>query len=68
MENIYIMLEYCTVILQKVSFSPSLFEKELSKSIKMLPRDEIIVLKAWCILTYGEVYRNIIEDKFRKAC
>ena len=59
------MLEYTKTILQKVSFSPGLFGKELKKSQKWLQREEIIALKAWCIMTFGDIYLDIIQESFR---
>ena len=59
------MLEYCKTILQKVSFSPQLFRKELKKSTRWLQKDEIYLLQAWCILTFGDIYQDIIRDVFR---
>lgn len=41
------MLEYTKLILQKVSFSPVLFAKELRKSKKVLNRKERIRLLSW---------------------
>ncbi len=59
------MLEYTKTILQKVSFSPALFGKELKKSLKWLPKDEIYLLRAWCLVTFGDIYLDIIQDTFR---
>ena len=59
------MLEYTKTILQKVSFSPSLFAKELKKSLKWLRGDEITALKVWCLLTYGDIYPDTIQDAFK---
>jgi hypothetical protein len=61
------MLEYCKTVLQKVSFSPSLFGKELSKSVSWLTKDELFLLKAWSILTFGDIYLEIIQETFRRA-
>jgi hypothetical protein len=58
------MLEYTKTILQKVSFSPSLFAKELKKSLKWLKGDEISALKLWCMLTFGDLYADVIRDTF----
>jgi hypothetical protein len=63
----YIMLEYCSVVLQKVSFDPDLFSKELRKSIKMIKRDEVPVLKTWCIISYGDEYQEIIKEAFHNS-
>jgi hypothetical protein len=61
------MLEYCKTVLQKVSFSPSLFGKELSKAIRWLSKDELLLLKTWSILTFGDIYLEIIQEAFRGA-
>jgi len=59
------MLEYCKTILQKVSFSPALFSKELKKSLNWLQKDEAYLLRTWCILTFGDLYLEIIREAFR---
>lgn len=59
------MLEYTKMILQKVSFSPALFGKELGKSLKWLQQDEIRALKSWCMMTFGDIYQDIISDTFQ---
>jgi hypothetical protein len=59
------MLEYCKTVLQKVSFSPALFKKELNKSQKWLQKEEIYLLQAWCVLTFGDIYMDIIRESFR---
>ena len=41
------MLEYCKTILQKISFSKSLFKKEYRKSFKYLSEGERLELKRW---------------------
>ncbi|MCP9767923.1 hypothetical protein EGI22_08365 [Lacihabitans sp. LS3-19] len=42
------MLEYTKIILDKVSFEPKLFRKELRKAIKYVSKDEYAQLKMWC--------------------
>ena len=42
-----IQLEYCKFILEKVSFDPRLFQKELTKSLKILVESEARELLAW---------------------
>ena len=59
------MLEYTKTILQKVSFSPALFGKELKKSLKWLQKDEVYFLRIWCIMTFGDLYLDIIQDAFQ---
>src|SRR5688500_3142422 len=41
------MLEYCKTILQKISFSKSLFKKEYKKTFKYLNDGERVELKKW---------------------
>lgn len=50
------MLEYCKLILQKVSFDISLFRKEFLKAISNLLPEEVNELKTWCLATFGETY------------
>jgi hypothetical protein len=59
------MLEYTKTILQKVSFSPALFGKELKKSLQWLQKEEIMALKAWCVITFGDLYMDSIQEAFR---
>jgi len=59
------MLEYTKTILQKVSFSPALFGKELKKSLKWLQKDEVYILRTWCVLTFGDLYLEIIQEAFQ---
>lgn len=42
------MLEYCKIILNKVSFDAKLFEKEFHKSIRFLNNSEKKVFLRWC--------------------
>ena len=50
------MLEYCKMILEKVSFDKSLFRAEYLKAITKLLREEIQDLKNWCIEKFGQTY------------
>lgn len=58
------MYELSKEILKKVSFDPRLFRKELRKAIKWVNRDEALMLKAWCLATFGHVYQEIIVETF----
>jgi uncharacterized protein with von Willebrand factor type A (vWA) domain len=60
------MLEYIKMILEKVSFDRSLFEKELSKGIKQLLPTEVPKLKEWCYDRYGTLYRTILNRIFTR--
>lgn len=58
------MLEYSKMILSKVSFDKMLFKKELSKSLKNLNSDEVIVLQNWLYSNYNNQHNEILEDFF----
>jgi len=58
------MLEYCKMILLKVSFDPGLFRTELNKAIKELVVDEALELKKWCIETFGWNYCKTAVPEF----
>ena len=58
------MLTYTETILEKVSFSKELFRKELLKSLRFLKKEEVTILKAWCILNFGALYMDIILETF----
>lgn len=64
MTKVHIMLEYTKTILQKVSFSQALFGKELKKSLNWLQKDEVYILRTWCIMTFGDLYIEIIQEAF----
>lgn len=59
------MLKYTKTVLQKVSFNKDLFKKELQKSLRWLRRDEIIVLQTWCVLNFGSMYMDVINEVFK---
>jgi len=60
------MLNYTKLILRKVSFSRELFGKELRKSIKWLKKDEILLLQAWCVISFGDIYGDVIQETFKQ--
>jgi len=60
------MLEFCKDILLKVSFSKKLFRKELIKAIRWLNQHERLLLKAWCLSTFGHIYRETILEAFKQ--
>ena len=55
------MLEYFKTILQKVSFDPYLFEKELKKAVLSLIPQELREFRVWCYSTFGNVYSGILN-------
>lgn len=59
------MLKYTETVLQKVSFNKDLFKKELKKSMRWLKKDEIIVLQTWCVLNFGSIYMDVINEVFK---
>ena len=61
------MLEYFKTILSKVSFSKYLFEKELSKAIKVLVEEELKELQRWCYKKFGHVYEAVIQKCFSSS-
>lgn len=61
------MLEMSKTILEKVSFDRFLFRKELAKAIRWIKPDETLLLKAWCIATFGHVYGDVIRDVFKSV-
>jgi hypothetical protein len=57
------MLEFCKQVLLKVSFDRKLFKKELIKMVGMLKREDVLVLKAWCLVTFVQ-YQDIVLEVF----
>ncbi|MCB0807082.1 MAG: hypothetical protein KDC05_14895 [Bacteroidales bacterium] len=60
------MLKYTETILEKVSFSKELFRKELKKSLKFLEKEEMLILKTWCVLNFGAIYMDVIHEAFNQ--
>ena len=61
------MLEFCKDILLKVSFNRKLFKKELTKSVRWLNESERLMLRAWCITTFGNLYGDVIVEAFKQV-
>jgi len=61
------MLEFSKQVLEKVSFDKVLFRKELMKAVKWVKKEEAIVLQAWCLATFGNIYGDVITDVFRSV-
>jgi len=59
------MLEYSKMILSKVSFDKSLFEKELAKAIKLVGK-ELEALKKWCYQNFNDMYQSILNKHFKQ--
>lgn len=60
------MLAYVKLVLEKVSFDKSLFEKELKKGLSFLLPEEVKDLKNWCYAQFGSMYRTILNKIFKK--
>ncbi len=58
------MLELSKQILHKVSFDRHLFEKELRKATRWVKKEDLTSLKSWCIVTFGLVYGEVIQNVF----
>ena len=58
------MFELSKQVLQKVSFDRTLFRKELGKAINWLKSDERLLLKAWCLASFGHLYKDMILETF----
>ncbi len=57
-------LEYSKEILQKVSFSKELFEKELLKSKRSIKSTDVLDLKLWCENQFAARYPGVIRRSF----
>jgi len=58
------MLNYVKLVLTKVSFSATLFEKELRKAIKLLIAEELSDLRQWCYTKFGNQHEAILQRCF----
>jgi len=61
------MIEYVKTILEKVSFSRYLFERELRKGLRLILPSEIQVFKDWCYSMFGKVHEPILNRYFQLA-
>lgn len=61
------MMEFSKQVLQKVSFDPRLFKKELIKARKWVGQSDQLVLKAWCLATFGHLYKDMILEVFQST-
>lgn len=59
------MYEMTKLVLYRVSFDRTLFQKELNKAVKWLKPDEKLLLKVWCLSTFGHMYKDVVMDVFR---
>lgn len=61
------MLDYVKMILLKVSFNKTLFEKELRKALTMLLPAEMPDFQAWCYQEFSRLYRAVLNQVFGLA-
>jgi len=59
------MMEFSKQVLQKVSFDQRLFKKELIKARRWFGQHDQLVLKAWCLATFGHMYKDVIVEVFQ---
>jgi len=58
------MLEYTKIILEKVSFDPRIFRKELKKAVNYVNKEEYGHLKTWVKQKFG-VKRNQSSGSYK---
>ncbi|KPQ15144.1 MAG: hypothetical protein HLUCCX10_09635 [Algoriphagus marincola HL-49] len=61
------MIEYVKTILQKVSFSRYLFEKELRKGLRLILPAELMEFRDWCYRMFGKTHEPILNRYFQPA-
>lgn len=61
------MYEMSKKVLSRVSFDRRLFRKELLKFKNWLKPKESLMLKAWCLATFGHLHRDIIIEVFEST-
>lgn len=61
------MIDYVKTILQKVSFSTYLFERELKKGLRLILPNEVEDFKVWCYEMFGKVHDVILNRYFQPA-
>ncbi len=54
-------------VLKKVSFDRVLFKKELIKATKWLKKEDLLLLQAWCLITFAGKYEDLIIEVFRNT-
>lgn len=57
-------LTYAKLILAKVSFDASIFQRELHKAVNALLPHEIQSLEQWCYRRFGDTYGSLLDECF----
>lgn len=60
-------MEMSKQVLEKVSFDPRLFRKELMKAARWVGQRDQLILKAWCLATFGHQYKDVILEVFQRS-
>ena len=60
-------LSYAKLILAKVSFDASIFQRELHKAVNLLLPHEIKSLEQWCYRRFGDKYGSLLDECFSPA-
>lgn len=66
-KRIHAELNYAKLILAKVSFNQTLFQKELRKAIATLLPHEVKDLEEWCYSHFGDMYEAVLQDCFTQS-
>ena len=61
------MYEMSKKVLSRVSFDKRLFRKELLKFSRWLKPKESLMLKTWCLATFGHIHKDIILEVFEST-
>jgi len=56
------MFEYSKMILEKVSFEPRIFKKELRKALRQSTKEEFNQLMSWCREKFGKKTRYFADE------
>ena len=54
------MFEYSKMILEKVSFEPRIFKKELRKALRQSTKDEFRLLMSWCREKFSKKKEHLV--------
>lgn len=63
-KRIHAELGYTKLILAKVSFDPTLFQKELRKALTVLLPKDADMLRSWCYIKFAHRYRDLLDECF----
>lgn len=55
------MLEFCQLVISKVSFDKTLVIKEIRKSVKLLSHSDLALFQIWCYREFGKFYRQDLD-------